>query len=105
MKQINYPNGVSLVKLKNRSVAVHRLADESIGITFKRLVDNEEDANTPCAIHEVEGGKVKVTSIRLSGESAYALYKALSSILKLSDISSDPLTKIINYVEDGANED
>lgn len=105
MKKINYPNGVSLVKLKNRSVAVHRLPDESIGITFRRLVENELDASTPCAIHEVEGGKVKVTSLKLSGESAYALYQALSSILKLSDISSDPLTNIINYVEDETNED
>ena len=102
MKKINYQNA-SVVRLKNRRVAVIRINPDLIGFEFRRLIE-EGEVIEDSALVKTFKGKMKVTAISLSKEAAYALYEALQSILTLRDISADPLTRIVEFREEGEDE-
>ena len=95
MRKINYQNA-SVVRLKNRRVAVIRINPDLIGFEFRRLIEKGEVIEESDVVKTFKG-KIKVTAFSLPKESAYALYEALQSILTLRDISADPLTEIVEF--------
>ena len=89
MKKYTYPNAC-LMKLKNRRVITERIEEKRIGIIFKTTCETMEECD-PSAHHVVYKGKLKVTSLVISTESAFALYCALGSVLRMSDVPKEHL--------------
>ena len=89
MKKYTYPNAC-LMKLKNRRVITERIEEKRIGIIFKTTCETIKETGHS-AHHEVIRGKVKITSLAISSEAAFALYCALGSVLRISDVPKEHL--------------
>ena len=80
MKITEYANG-TIVKYDNKRILVAPFPNDEFVIQTKILDGNLSERST----HEVVGGKIVVTTLKLSLEGAIALYSALQNELKRAE--------------------
>lgn len=77
---IEYKNATA-IKYKNKRVMVVDLPESEYGLNFRYIPDDMQHIDEPAAMHKVLRSKIKLTTLRITEESAVALYVALEKRL------------------------
>lgn len=86
IKRISYPNG-EILKIENRRVIIQETPEGEFLIQFRIL----SDEHSPRAVHVVERGKIVITQIKMSSESAFVLLQGLQFQINKQKINKNEI--------------